>query len=380
MQAVKFITTYFDAHPAPPDEQLLDAMGIALSQADAAGVVKSSLFTDAGKTYKKLNTKLEVTRTGEKRWGPDWLPAADVDTKQSTVNTSQSTVTRNTAQIQKLDGQIAATQKQKDAVLYTEGNNNQTQKKDAFQKQIDELSGQRSTAQKELAEAQKTLADLKPKWPEAVAVSELTLATTASGDATSTSPATPATPDAKPVVQPYHGTRYAAAFAVAPDLLVTASSAVADATDIEIPTSAGQPIKAEVVRADAPSGLTLLRVSGAHFSPLPIAAAAKMGACKCEAFPEVNLFGPMSQELTGSLSVNGEHSTVSLDKLPRLPGGPLLQDGKVVGIEIGDRESDRENIPAVSLELLQPLLASDATGKAVVTDMKNSVFQIAASR
>ena len=67
---MKFITTYFDAHPTPPDEQLLDAMGIALAQADAAGVVKSSLFTDSGKTYKKLNAKLEATRTGEKRWGP----------------------------------------------------------------------------------------------------------------------------------------------------------------------------------------------------------------------------------------------------------------------------------------------------------------------
>ena len=175
-------------------------------------------------------------------------------------------MTRNTAQIQKLDGQIAATQKQKDAVLYTEGNNNQTQKKDAFQKQIDELSGQRSTAQKELAEAQKTLADLKPKWPEAVAVSELTLCDHGVRRRDFHNSRDPGNARCKNrLFSRYHGTRYAAAFAVAPDLLVTASSAVADATDIEIPTSAGQPIKAEVVRADAPSGLTLLRVSGRAF-------------------------------------------------------------------------------------------------------------------
>jgi hypothetical protein len=416
MQAVKLITTYLDAHPSPPDQSMLDAMGIALSQAEAAGV-KSSFFTDAQKVYKKLNAKLEATHPGEKRWGIDWMPSSDVDQKQSTVNSANAAVRSSTGALSKLDAQIAVIQRQKDAVVFTEGDNNQTQKKDAYQKQIDELNVQRSASQKELDDAQKTLADLKPHWPDAIAIDDLTLASgssvasaapgntsgpNTSGAAPTATPApapspspspTPAgpsvtptpdaTPDPKPNIPAYHGTHYAAAFAIAPDLLVTASSAVADATDIEIPLAGrriGQTVKAEVVRADSASGLTVLRVADAHFTPIPIGTAAKSGAVKCEGFPEVNLFGPVPQELSGALSPTGEHPAASLDKLPRIPGGPLLQDGKVVAVEMGDRDSERDSIPAITVDAFQALLASDATGKAPVSDMKNSVFQITASR
>ena len=382
MQAAKHILVYFDAHPTPPDEQMANALGIALAQAEDAGI-KSALYADAVKAYKKLNTKLEATRPGEKRWGIDWLPAADVDKKQTTVNEAQSTARDSSAQIRRLDSQIADTQRQKDAVIYTEGNNNQTQKKDAFQKQIDQLNVERSKAQKELDGAQKTLAELKPKWPEEIPTDQLTLAATVAAPVTPVTPPAdaPTAPDANaPKVQNYHGTRYAAAFAIAPDLLVTASNAVTDATDIQVQSGAGQPLKAEIVRADAASGLTLLRVTGAHFTPLPVAASARPGIVKFAGFPDVNLFNPTPQESGGYLSVGDEHPTAKLEKLPRLPGGPLMQDGRVVAVEIGDRDSDRDAIPVVALESLRPLLATDASATAAVTDLKNAVFQIAATR
>jgi hypothetical protein len=59
-----------------------------------------------------------------------------------------------------------------------EGDNNLTKKRDALQKQIEELGTERETTAKEAQEAQKTL----PKWPENLPVESLTLAT---GDQTS---------------------------------------------------------------------------------------------------------------------------------------------------------------------------------------------------
>jgi chromosome segregation ATPase len=132
-------------------------------------------LTDCKKQYVKLNAKLEATRKGEKRWGVDWMPAADEDQKQATVDGAKSTIASSTATIQKLDAEIADTQRRKDAVVYTEGNNNQTQKKAAYQKQIDEFNSQRASAQTELEGAQKTLKDTLPKWPENLPLESLTL-------------------------------------------------------------------------------------------------------------------------------------------------------------------------------------------------------------
>ncbi len=49
-------------------------------------------------------------------------------------------------------------------------------------------------------------------------------------------------------------------------------------------------------------------------------------------------------------------------------------------MEVGDRDSIKDSVPVVTLDALKPLLGSDATATAVVTDLKNSVFQITATR
>ena len=411
MQAVKHILVYTDAHPTPPDEAMVDALGIALARADAAGI-KSVLYTEAVKAYKKLNAKLESTRPGEKRWGSEWMPGAEVDKRQQALTTALLGIQTNAAAVHKLEAQIAVTQRQKDAVLYTEGDNNQTQKKDAYQRQIDQMNGELSKVQKELDAAMKSRDEVLPHWPEEIPVDQLTLATSLNPTLVAETPATtppitppvtpaipttplpspesvttPLTPDATPAVTQLkpntpslHGTRFAAAFAVAPDLIITMSAAVADSNDIQVQTSSGHSLKGEIVRNDAASGLTLLRVKGATFTAIPLALSAKTGIIKCEAFPDVNLFNPSSQELKGSINLNGEHPTANLDRYPRLPGGPVLQDGKLVAVEVGDRDSDREAVPVVAIEAIKSLVSSDATGITPPTDFRNAVFQVAASR
>jgi tetratricopeptide (TPR) repeat protein len=174
MQGVKPVLNYLNAHATKPDEGLLNAMAIALAAADARGI-HSSFYTDSSRAYKKLNAKLEATRPGEKRWGVEWMPAADVDAKQKTVDAARVTINSDTKQIGSCDSQIAALQRLRDAVVYTEGENNQTAKKAAYQRQIDQLDAQRAQATKEIDTNQKTLTDTLPKWPDNVPIESLTL-------------------------------------------------------------------------------------------------------------------------------------------------------------------------------------------------------------
>jgi predicted nucleic acid-binding Zn-ribbon protein len=130
---------------------------------------------DAQASYKKLNAKLEATRPGEKRWGPEWMSAADADAKQRALAQAKSTITKDTGTIRGLDGQIADLEQQRNAVPHSEGDNNLTQRVAKYQRQIDALDAERTAAQKELDAAQSSLADVQPKWPDKVSVDTLAL-------------------------------------------------------------------------------------------------------------------------------------------------------------------------------------------------------------
>jgi tetratricopeptide (TPR) repeat protein len=408
MQAVKYIKNYLEAHPSPPavvDEPMLNALGISLSQAETAGN-KSSLFTDATKFYKKLNARLEATRPGEKRWGTEWIPAADVDTKQESMTTSLAMIQTNSVTVRNLASNIADAERAKAAVPYAEGENTLTEKRAAIQSQIDQMTSDQKAAQKNIDDAQATLASVKPKWPEEISVDDMVLVDVDVKPAQVVTPKTvavaPVVPDQKPVPTPvtpptpadtgtnvdvpkpkpvsHHGTRYAVAFAVAPDLVVTSSATLTDATDIQLEPASGPSLKAEIVRSDDASGLTLLRVTGAHFYSLPIGDSPIAGPAKCDGLPDVNIFSPLVQEMTATLSTAGDKWSIKLAKRPRLPGGPLLQNGKVVGVEMGDRDTNPEAVPVVTVDAIKQLLQSDANAKSPAINMKDAVFQVVAAR
>jgi hypothetical protein len=172
-------------------------------------------------------------------------------------------------------------------------------------------------------------------------------------------------------------TRHAAGFLVAPDLLVTSAAAVKDAQSIEVVGRDGQSCKAEVVRSEGPLALLKVELKGAQRAALPIGAAAASGALQCPAFPSPNsIFDDEAGEVIDNVTVaaNGE---ARMKKHPRLAGSPLLSGGKVVGVELAERESPATAIPVASFEKLKALLGNDsASAGATVRDPLDALYQV----
>jgi hypothetical protein len=164
----------------------------------------------------------------------------------------------------------------------------------------------------------------------------------------------------KPVDAPkVHIVSYGVAFPVDAHLVVTSAAVVRDALNIDLQGTDGIAMKAEVVRSDEASGLVLLRVSGTELRFLEIGSAFPGGAAQCAAFPNVNVFDPTGELIGGSGAAPQGAWKVRLDQHPRLPGGPLISSGKVVGVELAARDSDLASIPAATAEQLRAFLGTD---------------------
>ena len=187
----------------------------------------------------------------------------------------------------------------------------------------------------------------------------------------------PAPPPSAPAKE-HHTTRYAAAFGVAPNLAVTSAETISGATALELQTSDGGTIKAEVVRTDDATGLALLKFS-ANVPVLPIADTASSGALQCIGYPDVDLFNPTAQAIQGTTVAPAQNWKVKLEISPRLPA-PLMQKGMVIGVEFADRDSDPAHIPAVTLDKLKEFLKDDARAGAAVTDPATAMMQVVATK
>src|SRR5207247_1787859 len=117
-------------------------------------------------------------------------------------------------------------------------------------------------------------------------------------------------PTPPPVPRKALVTTYAAAFPVAPDLLVTSASAIEGATQITIQPADGNPFEATVVSTDTRSGLALLRATGRKLSYLGLASSYTSGPFQCVSFPTVNVFDPVPEVISGSGIAPKEQWTV----------------------------------------------------------------------
>ncbi len=432
MRAVKYIKTYYDSHPTPVDEPMLNALGTVMNQVEPSAK-RGSLFQDAAKLYTRLNAELEKARPGQKRWGIEWLDVAEVDSKFKARNTAQAKTDDAATKVQAFEVQIASLKGELSNIGFIGGPiNARAAKAQQLQVKINQLTGEQTDAQTILDQRNEELAKTpKPNFPPEIATdgveffpdpatasvpaapTEVASAggvtnggTTSSGTTvTGTTaglqvtpghrtdgPAKPPTnntatpPDdaAPPQKSPTsirHLTRYAVAFAVAPDLLVTASEAVAEASDIHVETSTGTTLRAEVIRTDQSVGLALLRVSGARMPCLAVAPAMTNGGVRAWGFPNVSLFNPVPQMMPCSASAPSANGwSIRFQSPPRLPGGPVLQDGLVVGVEMGSRDSDPAEVPGVPLAALKKLLADDAKPGTPTADAKSAIVQVVADQ
>jgi hypothetical protein len=111
---------------------------------------------------------------------------------------------------------------------------------------------------------------------------------------------------------------------------------------------------------------------------LPIAQAAAGGTLQCPAFPSPSsIFDDEAGEVIDNVTIspNGE---ARMRKHPRLPGSPLMAGGKVVAVELAERESPITAIPVASLEKLRALIAGDAGAAigAALRDPLDAIYQV----
>jgi hypothetical protein len=174
----------------------------------------------------------------------------------------------------------------------------------------------------------------------------------------------------------------ACAFAVAPDLVVTAAGPLENATEIELQSTDGSALKAAVVRKDDKSGLALLRITRSD-KPLPFFALADAfagGNVQCAAFPTVDLFSPTAELLTGSGEAVKDGWTVKLNRNPRLPGSPLIAGTKVIGVVLAGRETPADQLNAVGPAAIKALVGADAGTGPGTRDAAAALLQLTAFR
>jgi hypothetical protein len=406
MRAAKVLKEYLITHPAPLDEPALNAMAAALFQADDQ-VRRNSFYAQVAQFYDDYNAKLEATRPGEKRWGTSWLPSVQADRKLKTYLDKRAKIEGLTRQM--ANDQEAYNSAAEDAVTEARSSHpGAGARVAALNNQMKAAQTDFTKAQAELAKAQEgfelppidaTLAVVEPEAATALASAAPVSAepTPAGGtDLSAVKPAfpdpalpgklfgsDPVTPPAPPApgqpapagapaviaarpAEPAPKRRLciesnAVAFPVGPDLVVTTADAVSNASNITVQIPAGDTMNAKVVSKDDASGLALLRVPGKRLVYLPLADAFTAGPITCISFPEVNLFDPAAAAIAGNIAaLQGTPGkfTVSLSRSPRLGGGPLLVNGKVVGVQLANRDSDQHAITIATLDDLKRLLAT----------------------
>ena len=128
-------------------------------------------------------------------------------------------------------------------------------------------------------------------------------------------------------------------------------------------------------------GLALLRVKSGRLPYLNLASGFDGGNIQCPAFPEVSVFGVNVESIPGkALKPQEQGWKVALNKHPRLPGAPLLDTtGRLVGIEMADRDDLRDRLPALPPARIKAFLAQGLPTQPCATSDNAAVVQITAS-
>jgi tetratricopeptide (TPR) repeat protein len=410
MRAVKYIKAYLEAHLTPLDESMIDALAISLSQAEPS-TTKSSLFIQAAQLYSKQSEALEANRPGEKRWGTKWMPEEQVDSLMKDRQTAQANADKVAGQLNQIASDLAAAQKEKSQMAYGLGNRlYSTAELNAMDSRIANLKTQQASTQTEYDQALAAIP--KPDYPSTIPAADSNAGTTVAvvtpsapvaNTDTAINPPAPTIPAPRPqptpVLQdvatpeptvttppppsdtkPRHSVRYGAAFAVAPDLVVTSAEMINGASTLEFQTADGGDLKGEVVRTDDATGLALVRITNGKSVVLPLADTVTTGAVQCPGYPDVDLFNPTPQMMQATLEKTAEPWIVRFEKSPRLPGAPLIQHGAVIGVEMAARDSDTLHVAAVSSAQLKDFLKDDARGGTVATNPGDAVMQLVATK
>lgn len=405
MRAAKALVAYLQGKNAL-DEGALDLLAVALHHANAQAR-NGPMYRDAELLYQRAMQKIETQRSGQKRWGVQWLPAADVDAKCAAKKSAQAGVERaaiDLAQKQRMHAERVA--------LLDEAHDRFERKiaTPGYVRRMEAGEAQSRQALQTSTDAYNTALGQQVYEPYPTKLSLLPLDDTSSPafDSSWVSAPQPAAPaddgggagaarrPAAPVAAPVVTfalpildlsligkrsadagttlTAYAAGFAISVDLVVAAAPP-GSINSLVVTNSAGALCEAEVLHSGG--GLALLRLRGAQAKALPVAADFGSGGVTCPAFVRVALVEPSPDTLSGALRFRSGAAELSLSRNPRLAGSPLIAGGKVVGVETADRDADPKALPVVSLETLRQFLGTDVpAGVAPCDDPAKAMFHV----
>jgi Tfp pilus assembly protein PilF len=413
MRAAKVVKDYLSAHPKEADEAMVNALGSAL-QAATPQERKNGFFAQCTAFYQIANQRLEAARPGYKRFGAQWLPAKDAETKLAAIGAKQKQLDSLGDAVmmaqERLDQANKELDRQKFLLTHGEPPNNYYLRR--AQSDVEQSKDRLDQAKQKYDDLRGTIE--LPAFPKTVELVAMDSTTTPPVDSTppvvasidpevkpilrtrptpprtmeTTPPPTGAAPPEETVaLEPPRRTRgkvritqYAAAFPVAPDLVLTSASVIDDGATLQLQSADGQGLSAELVRKDAATGLALLRVTGRKLHPLAIADTFNGGAVTCASFPTVDLFSPAAQTISGSATAPKDGWTVALNLHPRLAGAPLIAGGKVVGVCTAPRDAERNKLPAVTLKQLKEFLGTDAASEDATGTPTTALLQLVTTR
>jgi tetratricopeptide (TPR) repeat protein len=410
-RALKLIKDYLSATTTPADEPLLETVRYMLANASDE-TKKSRLYTDLDNFAQQYAKSLERQRPGFAKWGSDWITTKDAAEKAAANKTVQAQIDVISDRIKLIERDMLLLDRR---TAELEGRVRRgidaRYVLDQHLDKIRALGDQRSEAMRERLTIMERLAQppapVEPVFlamgtpaPELPSVEVLIARTAppapppdavpgeqvpdvpgneapiASNPPDAPRPLPPAPPDkvAKRV------TRYGVAFAISQDTLVTSNDLVSGAFDITVQSPQGTTDEGKIIKSDPATGLSLIRITKLKAAALRIAVGFDGGAIECIGMPNVDLFRPHATVIGGQCKTPTEPWTVSLDKNPRLPGAPLMSDGKVVGVTLATRDTEANAVPAVTLKRLSDLVANDMGAMGAFTnDPKAAVFQIVAT-
>jgi len=438
MRALKFLKEYVDAHPKDVDEPLLNALGSSLYLADDTAR-KARLWNDAADAYVRYQKVIEAApeHNGKKRWGVEWLPAAEADKRMAAMKKAQQEALKIGAETDKAEDRVLIARRRFGQVraAYQRGNATQVEMNVANNVLTDALADFQKLAKDYDAAVEKIGRPTFPRVLTPVAIDDVTppaagatslamaqedpaykaaLAKAIESPAPTgpkragtepdeAKPKAAAVPPPAPVpvavvaiktdkVAKVRVTQYAAAFAVSEDHAITAAAPLDGAIEFELQTIEGAALKATVVRTDAKSGLALLKVTQPagskrklNFLPLAESAPSAGSALTCVCFPTVNLFNPAAEALAGTAPAAPKDGgwTVKLLRHPRLTASPLVVGGKVVGAVMAPRDALPESLPAVAVEAIREVVGTEAgavTSPYLARDPASALLQLVATR
>lgn len=418
VRAAKIIRDYLTATGAE-DTRALDLLALAIAQTDGPAT-KTHVYEETKKFAADYETKLQARHPGLKRWGAEWVTPEEVASHereqkadQATVRQAEAALAEQKNAVAKADTDLAALQLKQtrgvNVATAIDRQNREVNRLRAIANDMElKLAVMRGTAMSASASALAlepmlpgddstptavAVAENPPKPHDQVAINTPRPTPSPSPEPTPRPAPTPTPvhtptpqPDPAPLPVPVDHPRrrevvdYAAAFAVAPDLVVTDAVAVESATTIRLQSGDGVPMDATVLRKDDETGLALLRVEGGKLAYVVLDAKFAGGAIQCVSYPNVDLFDPSAQVISGTVPAPAATWTVRLDRHPRLAGGPLVApNGKVVGVELASRDTGTGQVRAATVKDLLQLLAADAPSTPGTARASDATLQVTAT-